>query len=67
MNVTGNKSLDKTNQLQIFLDEYQEAAARTDQNRRGGMDGLAFPLLGLFGEVGSVLSELKKKQRDQDS
>lgn len=65
--MTGNRSLDKTNQLQIFLDEYQEAAARTDQNRRGGMDGLAFPLLGLFGEVGTLLSALKKKQRDQDS
>src|SRR5438270_1758293 len=59
--------VDKVNQLQIFLDDYQEAAARTDQNRRGGMEGLAFPLLGLFGEVGTLLSALKKKQRDKDS
>ncbi len=58
---------DKVNQLQTFLNEYQEAAARTDQNRRGGMEGLAFPLLGLFGEVGSLLTALKKKQRDKNS
>jgi len=60
-------SVNKVNQLQIFLDDYQEAAARTDQNRRGGMEGLAFPLLGLFGEVGTLLSALKKKQRDRNS
>src|SRR5256885_12908574 len=59
--------VDKVNQLQIFLDDYQEAAARTDQNRRAGIEGLAFPLLGLFGEVGTLLSALKKKQRDRDS
>jgi NTP pyrophosphatase (non-canonical NTP hydrolase) len=65
--VTDSQSLDKPSQLQIFLDEYQEAAARTDQNPRGGMQGLAFPLLGLFGEVGTLLSALKKKQRDRES
>jgi NTP pyrophosphatase (non-canonical NTP hydrolase) len=53
--------------LLVYLDDYQEAAARTDQNRRTGIEGLAFPLLGLFGEVGTLLSALKKKQRDQDS
>jgi NTP pyrophosphatase (non-canonical NTP hydrolase) len=31
------------------------------------MEGLAFPLLGLFGEIGTLLSALKKKQRDKDS
>ena len=31
------------------------------------MEGLRFPLLGLFGEVGSLLSALKKKQRDRAS
>jgi NTP pyrophosphatase (non-canonical NTP hydrolase) len=31
------------------------------------LEGLAFPLLGLFGEVGTLLSALKKKQRDKDS
>ena len=65
--MTDNQSLGKPSQLQIFLDEYQEAAARTDQNPVGGTDGLAFPLLGLFGEVGTLLSALKKKQRDKDS
>jgi NTP pyrophosphatase (non-canonical NTP hydrolase) len=65
--MTGKMPVDKVNQLQIFFDDYQEAAARTDQNRRGGMEGLAFPLLGLFGEVGTLLSALKKKQRDRNS
>jgi NTP pyrophosphatase (non-canonical NTP hydrolase) len=50
-----------------WLDVYQEAASRTDQNVRSGMEGLAFPLLGLFGEVGTLLSALKKKQRDKVS
>ena len=65
--MTDDQSLDKPSQLQIFLNGYQEAAARTDQNPLGGTDGLAFPLLGLFGEVGTLLSALKKKQRDKDS
>lgn len=51
----------------VFLDGYQSAARRTDQNSAKGLEGLAFPLLGLFGEVGTLLSALKKKQRDQDS
>src|SRR6266567_2985922 len=59
--------VDKVKKLQIFIADYQEAAARTDQNRRGGMEGLALPLLGLFGEVGTLLSALKKKQRDRKS
>ncbi len=62
-------------QLSIFgdhderlgLDHYQELAAQTDRNPRRDIDGLVLPLLGLFGEVGSLLSELKKKQRDADS
>src|SRR6266481_2508495 len=58
---------DKPGEFFVYFDEYQEAAARTDQNRRVGIEGLAFPLLGLFGEVGTLLSALKKKQRDQDS
>ncbi len=57
----------KPEELPIYLDEYQRAAVQTDQNRRHGIDGLAFPLLGLFGEVGTLLSALKKKQRDQES
>lgn len=47
----------------LTLSAYQAAAQRTDQ-RRDIDDGLAFPLLGLFGETGSLLSEVKKKQRD---
>ena len=51
----------------LDLDHYQGQAALTDRNPKHGTSGIHFALLGLFGEVGSVLSELKKKQRDQDS
>ena len=47
----------------LGLAEYQACALKTDQ-RRHGDPSLAFPLLGLFGETGSLLSEVKKKQRD---
>ncbi|MFX4221543.1 MAG: nucleoside triphosphate pyrophosphohydrolase family protein [Thalassobaculum sp.] len=47
----------------LTLSEYQNKALKTDQ-RRDEDPGLAFPLLGLFGETGSLLSEVKKKQRD---
>jgi len=49
----------------VRIDEFQRHTLATDQNALLGMDGLRFPLLGLFGEVGSLLSALKKKQRDQ--
>jgi hypothetical protein len=49
------------------LDEFQGFTARTDRNARPGAQGLGFVLLGLFGEVGSLLSALKKKQRDRDA
>jgi NTP pyrophosphatase (non-canonical NTP hydrolase) len=44
---------------------YAEQAALTDQ----GSDGrsLSFPLLGLYGETGGLLSVVKKKQRDSAS
>lgn len=42
---------------------YETDALKTD--RRSDAASLAFPLLGLFGETGSLLSELKKKQRDK--
>lgn len=42
---------------------YQAEALKTDQRRRDDL-GLTFLLLGLFGETGSLLSEVKKKQRD---
>ncbi|MBZ5698791.1 MAG: nucleoside triphosphate pyrophosphohydrolase family protein [Acidobacteriia bacterium] len=53
--------------LPLHLDQYQTQAALTARNPKQGTAGIHFALLGLFGEVGSVLSELKKKQRDQDS
>ncbi len=51
----------------IGLDEFQQFTTRTDKNERKGTDGLGFVLLGLFGEVGSLLSALKKKQRDKEA
>jgi hypothetical protein len=46
------------------LNDYQAEARKTD---RAGDKTLAFPLLGLFGEVGTLLSVVKKKQRDAAS
>ena len=53
------------------LGEYQERARETDQNPRLNDDASGdpdrrevIPLLGLVGEVGSLLSEYKKLQRD---
>lgn len=43
--------------------DYQAEALKTDLRRQED-PSLAFPLLGLFGETGSLLSEVKKKQRD---
>lgn len=51
----------------VGLDEYQQFTVRTDRNDRPGTEGLGFVLLGLFGEVGGLLSALKKKQRDKDA
>lgn len=56
-----------TNQTPLTMDEFQSQALRRDQNERDGMEGLRFPLLGLFGEIGSLLSALKKKQRDREA
>ena len=50
----------------LTLADYQAQAQLTDQ-RKAVDPSLAFPLLGLFGETGSLLSEVKKKQRDQVS
>lgn len=47
----------------LTLSDYQVHAQRTDQ-RKADDTSLDFPLLGLFGETGSLLSEVKKKQRD---
>jgi NTP pyrophosphatase (non-canonical NTP hydrolase) len=51
----------------VNLCDYQAQAAKTDRNPESGISGVHFALLGLFGEVGSVLSELKKKRRDKES
>lgn len=51
----------------LTLSEYQRFAVRTYRGRASGKEKLEFLLLGLFGEVGSLLSELKKKQRDRSS
>lgn len=49
----------------LTVADYAARASRTDQRSDNG--SLAFPLLGLFGETGSLLSEVKKKQRDPTS
>jgi len=51
----------------LSLSEYQRFAVMTYRGRARGEEQLEFLLLGLFGEVGSLLSELKKKQRDLTS
>lgn len=49
----------------LTIADYAARASETDQRSDGG--SLSFPLLGLFGETGSLLSEVKKKQRDRAS
>jgi len=49
----------------LTVDAYQRQAKLADQNRRRGAQGLRIPLLGLFGETGSLLSELKRAQREK--
>ena len=44
------------------LCDYQRVTRKTD---RLNNDGLEAPILGLFGEIGSLLSALKKKLRDE--
>jgi NTP pyrophosphatase (non-canonical NTP hydrolase) len=50
----------------LTLQDYQQTALLTDQRPRDIQD-LVYPLLGLLGETGSLLSEVKKKQRDSES
>lgn len=49
----------------LGLDEYQSHARLTYRGNLQGAERFEFLLLGLYGEVGSLLSELKKKQRDR--
>lgn len=51
----------------LELDAYQAFVVGTNRHKLVGEERLGFLLLGLFGEVGSLLSELKKKQRDQNA
>lgn len=51
----------------LGLNEYQQCAAQTYRGPRDGKEKFEFLLLGLFGEIGSLLSEIKKKQRDSNS
>jgi NTP pyrophosphatase (non-canonical NTP hydrolase) len=57
----------RTAREKLGLDEYQRFAVRTNEVRPKGRDALNFLLLGLYGEVGSLLSEIKKKQRDENA
>ncbi|KQW72347.1 nucleoside triphosphate pyrophosphohydrolase family protein [Ensifer sp. Root127] len=50
--------------LSLGLNEYQILASRSDRTRDKG-NGFDLPVLGLVGEVGSLLSEVKKRQRDK--
>jgi NTP pyrophosphatase (non-canonical NTP hydrolase) len=47
----------------LTLNSYQSQAVVTDRIKGKGK-GLDLPILGLFGEAGSLLSEVKKKERD---
>lgn len=49
----------------LTAQQYETQAVLTDRRADGG--SAALPLLGLFGETGSLLSEVKKKQRDARS
>lgn len=48
----------------VTIHGYQEAARRTDRTDR---DDLGTPILGLFGEIGSLLAALKKKRREGEA
>tara|TARA_R110002096_G_scaffold122008_1_gene264118 strand:+ start:356 stop:610 length:255 start_codon:yes stop_codon:yes gene_type:complete len=45
----------------LSVQDYSKEASETD--RQSDTHSLNFALLGLFGEVGSLLAEVKKKQR----
>ncbi|WP_437486760.1 nucleoside triphosphate pyrophosphohydrolase family protein [Sorangium sp. So ce1014] len=53
-----------TGQATVTIQGYQDAAHRTD---RMGRDDLGTPILGLFGEIGSLLAALKKKRREGEA
>ncbi len=51
----------------LHLDDYQKIARLTDRTSGHASASASILLLGLFGEVGSLLSEMKKKQKDQNT
>lgn len=51
----------------LQLSEYQSFTRLTDHQPVQRRREIGLPLLGLFGEIGSLLSALKKKQRDSDA
>jgi NTP pyrophosphatase (non-canonical NTP hydrolase) len=51
----------------VTIDDYERTARGTDQNPQQGLEGVNFTFLGLFGEVGTLLSALKKKKRDREA
>lgn len=51
----------------IDLITYQELAKLTDKNIKEDIEGLTLPLLGLYGEIGSLLTEAKKQLREKDA
>lgn len=55
---------DKKRLKPLTLDSYQRRAARSDQNKGKEAIGLRVPLLGLFGETGSLLTLPKRKERE---
>jgi NTP pyrophosphatase (non-canonical NTP hydrolase) len=61
----GKRKVMKDDFSPLTVEEYAAQALTTDQRSDSG--SLTFPLLGLFGETGSLLSEVKKKHRDRAS
>jgi NTP pyrophosphatase (non-canonical NTP hydrolase) len=49
----------------LMLDEYRRFAVQLNHTGLKDRAALDFLMMGLFGEVGSLLSEVKKKQRDK--
>lgn len=49
------------------LDEYQARANRTDQRPGTDEQALAYPMLGLASEVGSLVNQFKKRVRDGEA
>jgi NTP pyrophosphatase (non-canonical NTP hydrolase) len=49
----------------LLLDEYQRFSVKLNRTGLKGPASVDFLMMGLFGETGSLLSEVKKKQRDK--